>query len=151
MKALLQRVTKASVKVDNQIVGQINDGLLVFLGVEKDDTSAEADFLAKKIVNLRIFKDEDDKMNKSILDIKGQMLIVSQFTLCGDTSRGNRPGFDKAALPDEANRLYLYFSNQVKNLGIDVQNGIFGADMKIELLNDGPVTFMLEKKSAKIF
>ena len=145
MKALIQRVLHASVKVDGKITGQINEGLLVFLGVQKGDERENADFLSKKICHLRIFEDENGKMNKSLLDIKGKMLIVSQFTLCGDTSRGNRPGFENAALPDEANRLYEYFSDMVRLCGVDVQNGIFGADMKVELLNDGPVTFMIEK------
>ena len=145
MKALIQRVTHASVTVDGKITGQIGQGFLVLLGVQKGDEKANADFLSKKICNLRIFEDENGKMNKSILDIGGKMLIVSQFTLCGDTSRGNRPGFDNAALPADANKLYEYFSNMVRANGIEVQNGIFGADMKVELLNDGPVTFMLEK------
>ena len=145
MKALIQRVLHASVKVDGKITGQIEQGFLVLLGVQKGDEKANADFLSKKICNLRIFEDENGKMNKSILDIGGKMLVVSQFTLCGDTSRGNRPGFDNAALPDEANKLYEYFSNMVRLNGVEVQNGIFGADMQVELLNDGPVTFMLEK------
>jgi len=145
MKALIQRVLHASVTVNGKITGQIERGFLVLLGVQKGDAKTNADFLSKKICNLRIFEDENGKMNKSILDIGGKMLIVSQFTLCGDTSRGNRPGFDNAALPDEANKLYEYFSDMVRANGIEVQNGIFGADMKVELLNDGPVTFMLEK------
>lgn len=145
MKALIQRVLHASVTVNGKITGQIEQGFLVLLGVQKGDEKANADFLSKKICNLRIFEDENGKMNKSILDIGGKMLIVSQFTLCGDTSRGNRPGFDNAALPDEANKLYEYFSDMVRLNGVEVQNGIFGADMKVELLNDGPVTFMLEK------
>ena len=145
MKALIQRVLHASVTVNGKITGQIGQGLLVLLGVQKGDEKTNADFLSKKICNLRIFEDENGKMNKSILDIGGKMLIVSQFTLCGDTSRGNRPGFDNAALPADANKLYEYFSNMVRANGIEVQNGIFGADMKVELLNDGPVTFMLEK------
>lgn len=145
MKALIQRVLHASVKVDGKITGQIEQGFLVLLGIQKGDEKANADFLSKKICNLRIFEDENGKMNKSILDIGGKMLVVSQFTLCGDTSRGNRPGFDNAALPDEANKLYEYFSDMVRLNGVEVQNGIFGADMQVELLNDGPVTFMLEK------
>lgn len=145
MKALIQRVLHASVTVNEKITGQINQGLLVFLGVQKGDDKSNADFLSKKICNLRIFEDENCKMNKSLLDIGGKMLVVSQFTLCGDTSRGNRPGFDNAALPDEANTLYEYFSDAVRSNGVEVQNGIFGADMKVEILNDGPVTFMLEK------
>ena len=145
MKALVQRVSYATVKVDGKIVGAVNGGLLVFLGVQKTDTTTNADLLSQKICHLRIFEDENGKMNKSLLDVGGQMLIVSQFTLCGDTSRGNRPGFENAALPESAKALYEYFSNAVRTMGVYVQNGIFGADMKVELLNDGPVTFLLEK------
>ncbi len=145
MKALIQRVKYASVKVDGKIVGQIKNGLLVFLGIEKGDKKDEADFLSKKICHLRIFEDENGKMNKSLLDIKGQMLVVSQFTLCADTSRGNRPGFEYAADPKDAEPIYEYFSNKLRENGSEVQNGVFGADMKVELLNDGPVTLMLEK------
>lgn len=145
MKALLQRVSHASVTVRNQLVAKINGGLLVFLGVEKNDTEQQADYLARKIVNLRIFEDENGKMNLSLKDINGEILLVSQFTLAGDISRGNRPGFETAAKPDDANRLYLYFSEQLRVQGIETQTGIFQADMQVELLNDGPVTFMLEK------
>ena len=145
MKALLQRVKSASVTVDNRQISAINNGLLVFLGVEKNDTSQQADYLAKKTAHLRIFEDQNQKMNLSVMDTKGQILVVSQFTLAGDTSRGNRPGFDNAAAPDTAKDLYQYFSEQLKTYGIDVQNGIFQADMKVSLINDGPVTFMLEK------
>lgn len=145
MKALLQRVSHASVTVRNQLVAKINGGLLVFLGVEKNDTEQQADYLARKIVNLRIFEDENGKMNLSLKDINGEILLVSQFTLAGDVSRGNRPGFETAAKPDDANRLYLYFSEQLRAQGIETQTGIFQADMQVELLNDGPVTFMLEK------
>lgn len=145
MKALLQRVKYACVKVDGKVVGKIDEGLLVFLGVQKGDKKENADFLSKKICNLRIFEDENGKMNKSVLDMKGKVLVVSQFTLCADTSRGNRPGFENAALPSEAKGLYEYFSSKVCEFGVDVQNGIFGADMKVELLNDGPVTIMMEK------
>ena len=145
MKALLQRVSHASVTVRNQLVAKINGGLLVFLGVEKNDTEQQADYLARKIVNLRIFEDENGKMNLSLKDINGEILLVSQFTLAGDVSRGNRPGFETAAKPDDANRLYLYFSEQLRVQGIKTQTGIFQADMQVELLNDGPVTFMLEK------
>ena len=145
MKVLIQRVSHASVSVDNKKVSSIQQGLLLFLGVEKDDTKEQADYLAKKVSNLRIFEDENQKMNLSVQDIQGEVLVVSQFTLAGDTSRGNRPGFDTAARPDVAEKLYLYFSEKVKEYGLRVQNGIFQADMKVELLNDGPVTFMLEK------
>ena len=146
MKALLQRVSHASVTVRNQLVAKINGGLLVFLGVEKNDTEQQADYLARKIVNLRIFEDENGKMNLSLKDINGEILLVSQFTLAGDVSRGNRPGFETAAKPDDANRLYLYFSEQLRVQGIETQTGIFQADMQVALINDGPATFMLEKK-----
>ncbi len=145
MKALLQRVKQAGVTVNNQKVAQIEHGLLIFLGVEKNDTQQQADYLAKKSAHLRIFEDENQKMNLSVLDVKGKIIVVSQFTLAGDTSRGNRPGFENAAAPDIAKDLYLYFSEQLKSYGIEVQNGIFQADMKVDLINDGPVTFMLEK------
>ena len=146
MKALLQRVKYAGVTVDNKQVSRINQGLLIFLGVEKNDTAAQADFLAKKAANLRIFEDENQKMNLSVQDIKGEVLVVSQFTLAGDTSRGNRPGFETAAAPQDANALYEYFSDRLRTVhNLPVQNGIFQADMQVELLNDGPVTFMLEK------
>ncbi|MBR2299119.1 MAG: D-tyrosyl-tRNA(Tyr) deacylase [Alphaproteobacteria bacterium] len=145
MKALIQRVKYASVKVDGKTVGKIDKGLLVFLGVQKGDGQENAAFLSKKICNLRIFEDDNAKMNKSLFDVQGQMLIVSQFTLCADTSRGNRPGFEGAALPDEAKKLYEYFCACVGQTGMPIQKGVFGADMKVELLNDGPVTLMVEK------
>lgn len=145
MKALIQRVLNASVEVDGKIVGQIDQGLLIFLGVQKGDSATNAELLARKICQLRIFEDEQHKMNKSLLDIGGKALIVSQFTLCGDVSRGNRPGFDNAALPDVANELYTYFVKRINQEGIETQTGIFGADMKVRLLNDGPVTFWIEK------
>lgn len=145
MKALLQRVQYASVTVEGKKVAEIAHGLLIFLGVEKNDTTDKADYLARKAVNLRIFEDENGKMNLSVKDIGGEILVVSQFTLAGDTSRGNRPGFETAAAAEQANRLYLYFTDKLKAENIAVQNGIFQADMKVELLNDGPVTFMLEK------
>ena len=145
MKVLVQKVLTASVSVNNNIVSQINDGYLLFVGIEKNDTPSQADFLAKKIANLRIFTDENDKMNLSIKDVGGEILAVSQFTLAADLSRGNRPGFDSAAKPEDANELYEYFIEQLIKLDIIVKKGIFQADMKVSLINDGPCTFMLQK------
>ena len=144
MKVLIQRVKQASVSIDKQEYSSIKKGLLAFLGIEKGDTKEQAEKLAKKIVNLRIFPDENDKMNRSLIDIQGEMLIVSQFTLCGDCKKGTRPSFDKSAQPDIANELYEDFISQVKSWGVKVGTGKFGAMMEVELINDGPVTFMLE-------
>ena len=143
MKALLQRVTRASVTVEGQIVGQIGPGLLILICAMPDDTEAEVDKLSAKIAKLRIFKDEAGKMNLSLRDMGGQALIVSQFTLAADL-RGNRPGFSYAAPPDLAKQLYEKFSAKVAALGINVQNGIFGADMDVALNNDGPVTIWMD-------
>ncbi len=143
MKALLQRVTRASVTVDGQIVGQIGPGLLILICAMPDDTEAEVDKLSAKIAKLRIFKDGAGKMNLSLRDMGGQALIVSQFTLAADL-RGNRPGFSYAAPPDLAKQLYESFSAKVAALGITVQNGIFGADMVVALNNDGPVTIWMD-------
>lgn len=145
MKILVQKVLNASVTVNKQLVSQINQGFLLFIGVEKGDTQTQADFLAKKIANLRIFEDENNKMNLSIQDVKGEILAVSQFTLAADLSRGNRPGFDSAARPEEAKLLYEYFVSQLQIYNLPVQTGIFQADMKVALTNDGPCTFILEK------
>ena len=145
MKLVVQRVKKAEVKVDGNIIGKIDKGFLVLIGIKVGDTKEQADYLVKKLCNLRVFSDENDKMNLSIKDVKGKLLIVSQFTLYGDCSQGNRPSFIKAARPEEANPLYEYFCNQCELNNIEVQKGIFGADMKVELINDGPVTIIIEK------
>lgn len=145
MKALIQRVKSASVTIDGLLYSKIGQGLLVFLGVEKGDDKLNAEKLADKLSKLRIFEDENEKMNHSILDIEGEMLIVSQFTLCGDCKKGTRPSFDKSAPPQIANELYEYFISQVKSFNIPVRTGEFGAMMDVELINDGPVTFMVEK------
>lgn len=145
MKTLIQRVKSASVTIDGLLYSKIGQGLLVFLGVEKGDDKLNAEKLADKLSKLRIFEDENEKMNHSILDIEGEMLIVSQFTLCGDCKKGTRPSFDKSAPPQIANELYEYFISQVKSFNIPVQTGKFGAMMDVELINDGPVTFMVEK------
>lgn len=145
MKALIQRVKKASVTIEGKLYSKIDKGLLVFLGVQKGDSEENADKLAQKLVNLRIFEDENEKMNLSLKDVNGQMLVVSQFTLCGDCKKGTRPSFDNAELPQKANQLYEYFVSQIKAQGIETQTGSFGAMMDVELINDGPVTFMVEK------
>ncbi len=146
MRAVVQRVSHAQVKVDGKVVGKIEKGYLVLLGVKEGDTTKEADFLANKVVNLRVFEDENDKMNLSIKDVGGEMLIVSQFTLYGDASHGNRPSFTEAARPEEANSLYEYFCEKVGQ-EVHVEKGVFQAEMKVDLLNDGPVTILLEKEA----
>ena len=146
MKLVVQRVAFSDVKVDGKVVGKIDKGFMVLLGVTHTDTKENADFLAKKLCNLRVFEDENEKMNLSIRDVNGKLLIISQFTLYADTSSGNRPSFINAAKPDEANELYEYFCETCKNIyGIEVQKGKFGAHMDVTLLNDGPVTIILEK------
>ncbi|MBQ8482103.1 MAG: D-tyrosyl-tRNA(Tyr) deacylase [Alphaproteobacteria bacterium] len=145
MKILVQKVISASVSVNGQIVSQIKQGYLLFVGIEKGDDKAKAEYLAKKVANFRIFTDENDKMNLSIQDVKGEILAVSQFTLAADLSRGNRPGFDTAALPNDAEPLYEYFTEQLRSYDIEVKTGIFQADMKVSLINDGPCTFLLQK------
>lgn len=144
MRALLQRVTEASVTVDNETIGEIEQGLLILICAMQGDSEAEANKLAAKIAKLRIFTDEAGKMNKSVRDINGAALVVSQFTLAADTKRGNRPGFSYAASPDEGRRLYEYFKGALANEGIPIETGQFGADMKVRLLNDGPVTIWLD-------
>lgn len=144
MIGLIQRVKHASVEVDGEVVGEIKQGLLLLLGIEKTDTPALADKLLKKVINYRVFNDEDGKMNLSLQDIQGELLIVSQFTLAADTSRGLRPGFSVAAAPSDAEVLYDYFVATSKREPINIQTGVFGADMAVSLLNDGPVTFSLK-------
>ena len=145
MKALIQRVKRASVTINNELYSKIGFGLLVFLGVEKGDTIENAKLLADKLSKLRIFEDENEKMNLSVKDVKGEMLIVSQFTLAGDCKKGTRPSFDKAAPPDIAKKLYEDFVELIKTYDIPTQTGQFQAMMEVELINDGPVTFLVEK------
>lgn len=145
MKTVIQRVSQASVTVDHQTIGQIGQGLLVLFGVEKDDDDAKLDYHLGKLLKLRIFADENGKMNRSIQDIQGELLIVSQFTLAGDCRKGNRPGFDNAKAPAEAERMYnLLVEKLQQQSGLKVETGSFGAMMQVALINDGPVTFLLE-------
>ena len=145
MKVVIQRVTSANVEVSGEIVGEIARGLLVLVGIEKGDGEAQAEWLAEKIVNLRLFEDQEGKMNLSLLEIGGSLLVVSQFTLAGNCAKGRRPSFDTAAPPDEGKWLYEYFVESARGFGLPVATGIFQADMKVSLVNDGPVTFILEK------
>ena len=147
MKLVIQRVSNAKVDVDNKTIGQIEKGFLVLLGVGPEDTEGVADFLVEKLCNLRVFEDENQKMNLSIKDIDGELLIVSQFTLYADCKKGNRPSFVGAAEPKKANELYEYFIEKCKEKVRKVERGEFGADMKVSLLNDGPVTIILEKEN----
>ncbi len=143
MKLVLQRVKNASVTIDNKLFSSINEGILILIGIEKGDSDADIIKYAEKVSKLRIFADENDKMNLSIKDIKGEILVVSQFTLAGDCKKGTRPSFDKSAPPAEANKLYELFAQKLKDLDIPVKTGVFGAMMDIQLINDGPVTFIL--------
>ena len=144
MRAILQRVSQASVKVENQKIAQINRGMLILLGIRIDDSEKEAELLAKKTANLRIFSDENDKMNLSIVEIGGQAIVVSQFTLYGNCKKGRRPSFVEAAPPEKANSLYHYYIEYLKNQGISVQMGKFQAIMQVNILNEGPVTIILD-------
>lgn len=144
MRALIQRVSSARVTVAGRLTGEIGPGLMILICAMRGDTEAEADQLAAKIVKLRIFRDADDKMNLSLRDTGGAALVVSQFTLAADTSRGNRPGFSTAAPPDEGERLYRYFSGRLRTEGVEVATGEFGADMDVALVNQGPVTIWLD-------
>ncbi|MEI8617674.1 D-aminoacyl-tRNA deacylase [Pseudoalteromonas sp. B129b] len=143
MQGLIQRVKHAKVEINNLVVGEISQGILLLLGVEKHDDTQTADKLLHKVSNYRIFTDENDKMNLSLKDIKGELLVVSQFTLAADTKKGMRPSFSSAATPSQANELYEYFVAQAKELGLTIATGEFGADMQVSLCNDGPVTFNL--------
>lgn len=144
MKFVVQRVKEASLKVDGKLISEIKNGLVVFMGVKKDDDEQKLDLYAKKIANLRIFEDENERMNLSIKDVKGEILLVSQFTLFADTSHGNRPSFFDAETPERANDIYLKFAKKLEEYEIPVKLGVFGADMKILQLNDGPVTIILD-------
>jgi D-tyrosyl-tRNA(Tyr) deacylase len=148
MKAVIQRVIRASVQAEGKTVGQIESGLLVLLGVAKGDGDIDGRYLVEKIRNLRIFSDEQGKMNRSLADIGGSVLLVSQFTLLGRTANGRRPSFDEAASPDEAKRLYEQVVAALRNNGTPVETGVFAAHMQVELLNDGPVTFVLDSRGA---
>lgn len=148
MKAVLQRVSKASVTVDGNVVGAIDAGLMILLGVEHGDVDRDSSFLARKAAELRIFSDEEGKMNRSVIDIGGKVLVISQFTLIADWKKGRRPSFIKAAPPAEGNRLYEHFVQEVRTLGLHVETGTFGAHMDVSLVNDGPVTMILEYQSA---
>ena len=146
MRAVVQRVTYSSVEVDGEIVGEINKGFNVLLGISKEDTEEDMKYIKDKIVNLRVFSDENDKMNLSLLDIKGELLLISQFTLYGDARKGRRPNFMNALGGEEDKKFYDKFIEMMKETGLKVQTGIFGADMKVDIKNDGPVTIMLERE-----
>ena len=145
MRLLVQRVLNSNVKVDGKVVGEINKGYMVLLGVTHDDDKDKADYLVNKLLNLRVFEDENGKMNLNIKQVGGELLIISQFTLYANTKDGNRPSFTDAAKPDKANELYEYFVEKCKKENIKTETGIFGADMKVSLTNDGPVTILLER------
>ena len=150
MKAILQRVKFAKVEVDGEVVGEIGNGFLVLLGVAREDDQREAEVLADKIAGLRVFTDENDKMNLSLAEIGGEVLVISNFTLCADCSHGRRPSFIAAARPEQAEPLYEYFSQRLRDAGVKkVAQGIFGADMAVSLLNDGPVTIDINSKELK--
>jgi len=148
MRAVIQRVAEAAVRVDGQVVGQVGPGLLVLLGVGQGDEESDADYLAEKVLHLRIFPDEAGQMNLSVLDTRGELLAVSQFTLYGDTRRGRRPGYSSAAAPAEANRLYRRFVERLKESGLRVEEGVFRAMMDVSLVNRGPVTLLLDSRRA---
>ena len=144
MRLVIQRVLNSKVEVDNKVVGKIGKGFMVLIGIKHDDTRETADLMIKKLLNLRVFSDENDKMNLALKDVNGELLLVSQFTLYADCKKGNRPSFFNSAKPEYANELYEYIIEKCKDREISVQTGIFGADMKVELVNDGPVTIVLD-------
>ena len=144
MKAVIQRVSEASVKVDGKTVGEIGKGLMLLIGIDEQDEKTDADWLIQKILNLRIFGDENETLNLSVKDISGEILCISQFTLIADYKKGNRPSFIKAAKPEKAVPLFDYFKEEIKKSGLKTESGIFGADMKVALINDGPVTIVMD-------
>ena len=144
MKIVIQRVSESHVKVDGKIVGEIGKGLMLLVGIDENDDKSDADWIIQKILNLRIFGDENDKLNLSVQDIKGEILCISQFTLIADYKKGNRPSFIKAAKPDKAIPLFDYFKEEISKSGLKTESGIFGADMKVSLINDGPVTIVMD-------
>jgi len=144
MRVVVQRVSEAGVKVDGKTVGEIGKGLMLLVGIDENDEKTDADWLVQKILNLRVFGDQDDKLNLSVMDISGELLCISQFTLIADYKKGNRPSFIKAAKPDKAIPLFDYFKEEIAKSGLKTASGIFGADMKVSLLNDGPVTIVMD-------
>lgn len=147
MKVVIQRVSEASVTVGGQIVGAISNGLLLLIGIDEQDDEKDANWLVQKILNLRIFSDVEGKMNLSVQDIQGEILCISQFTLIAEYKKGNRPGFSKAAKPEQAIPLFEYFKNEISKSGLKTESGIFGTDMKVSLLNNGPVTIVMDSKT----
>lgn len=146
MRGVVQRVKRASVSVDNKIIGEINHGILLLLGVDDTDEEKDLEYMCDKVPNLRIFEDENGKMNKSLIDVNGSLLVISQFTLLGDARKGRRPSFTGAAIPDKAIPMYEKFKSKMKENDIHTECGEFGADMQVELINDGPVTILLDSK-----
>ncbi|WP_374458756.1 D-aminoacyl-tRNA deacylase [Chryseobacterium taeanense] len=144
MKVVVQRVSESHVKVDGKIVGEIGNGLMLLVGIDENDEKSDADWLVQKILNLRIFGDNEGKMNLSVQDVQGEILCISQFTLIADYKKGNRPSFIKAAKPDKAIPLFDYFKDEISKSGLKTESGIFGADMKVSLINDGPVTIVMD-------
>jgi D-tyrosyl-tRNA(Tyr) deacylase len=147
MKTVVQRVSEANVKVEGEIVGEIKQGLLLLIGIDEEDTEADADWLVQKILNLRIFGDEEGKINLSVQDIQGEILCISQFTLIADYKKGNRPSFIRAAKPSLAIPIFEYFKRKIATTSLKIESGIFGADMKVSLLNDGPATIVMDSKT----